>query len=703
MILSTDRNIWRRARARRAALLIDAATYFGALREALLKARSSVFVIGWDIDSRTRLVGESGTTSDGYPEQFIDLLTALVKERPRLKVHLLVWDYSVLYALEREPFPSVSLGWRLPRRIRYCLDDDLPPGASHHQKIVVVDDAVAFVGGIDVTIRRWDTSAHRIDDPWRVDPAGVPYGPFHDVQAMVDGEAAAALAELARTRWVRAACEPAPQPCAGSDPWPVGITPDFTDIDVGIARTSPDYEEHREVREVEALFADSIDHAVRALYIENQFVTANRMAKRLATRMRERPELEVVLVVPRSHRSWLESQIMHEGRMRFIQTLEAAGVADRIALLYPNVSEGGREVDVMVHSKVMVVDDVLLRVGSANLNNRSSGFDTECDMAIEAQSTDERRKVEQIRNHLLGHHCGATEGQVSASLARTGSLITSALELSQGGHSLQRVCDDAEYTSVLPRLEKVGDPERPIAPPALLQALVGERPRAQRISRLFKLTAIAIFVLSLVVAWRFTPLSALAHPDLVRQGLVDIADMRAAPLIVVAVFVLGGLVAFPVLLLIAATAAAFGPWLGFTLAGAGAIASAAVTYSIGAAIGRVSLERALGPRMSRVRRAIVRRGLLAVAAVRLVPIAPFTLVNLVAGASRIPFADYVLGTAIGMAPGLIVMSALGHQIWSIVGHPTVKNLVLFAVVLLAWLGISVGAQALLLRWRRRAP
>jgi phospholipase D1/2 len=117
----------------------------------------------------------------------------------------------------------------------------------------------------------------------------------------------------------------------------------------------------------------------------------------------------------------------------------------------------------------------------------------------------------------------------------------------------------------------------------------------------------------------------------------------------------------------------------------------------------VTLERALGPRTSRVRRAIVRRGMLAVAAVRLVPIAPFSLVNLVAGASRIPFADYVSGTAIGMAPGLIIMSALGHQTWSIVRQPTVKNLVLFAMALLAWLGISAGAQALLPRWRRRAP
>ena len=86
-------------------MLIDAANYFGALREALLKARSSVFVIGWDLDSRTRLVGENGIATDGYPEQFIELLTALVKERHRLKVHLLVWDYSVLYGQ-----PSLRLG-----------------------------------------------------------------------------------------------------------------------------------------------------------------------------------------------------------------------------------------------------------------------------------------------------------------------------------------------------------------------------------------------------------------------------------------------------------------------------------------------------------------------------------------------------------------------------------------------------------------
>jgi phospholipase D1/2 len=125
-------------------VLIDAACYFGVLRKSLIKARSTMFVVGWDIDSRTRLVGESGRADDGYPETFIDLLSALVNERPQLRVHLLVWDYSVLFALERELLPSISLHWRMPRQIRYCLDDDLPAGAAHHQKIVVVDDASSF-------------------------------------------------------------------------------------------------------------------------------------------------------------------------------------------------------------------------------------------------------------------------------------------------------------------------------------------------------------------------------------------------------------------------------------------------------------------------------------------------------------------------------------------------------------------------------
>lgn len=702
MILAPNRNIWRLERAGRAALLIDGASYFGALREALLKARSTVFIIGWDLDSRTRLVGASGHANDGYPEGFADFLTVLVNERPQLTVHLLVWDYSVLYALEREPFPTISLGWRTPRRIRFCLDEDLPAGAAHHQKIVVVDDAVAFCGGLDITIRRWDTAEHRLDDARRVDPAGVPYRPFHDVQAVVDGAASRALAELARERWMRGACERTPPVRPTGDPWPSRVKPDFGEIDVGIARTLPASEETQEVREVEALFFDAIDRASRTIYIENQFLTADRLAHHLAKRMQQQPELEVLLVAPKAHDSWLEAHIMRAGRVRFMEIIKAARVADRAALLCPYVSAGDHSIDVMVHSKVMVVDDVLLRVGSANLNNRSIGFDTECDLAIEAKTHEERRTVAHMRNRLLGHHCGVSPVEVAAALVRTRSLIESARTLTGNGHSLQPVDDSGVEPSSMPALQSLADPERPIPPPTFLQTFVGKRPRARRLGRLANVIGTGVLILGLILAWRFTPLSALAHPDSIRQWLVDIAEIPAAPLIVLATFVLGGLVVFPVMLLIAATAAAFGPWLGFVLAGMGAIASAVITYGIGAAIGRDAVETVMGPRLHRVRRSITERGVLAVAAIRLVPIAPFTLVNLIAGASKIRFTDYVLGTVIGMAPGLVLMSALGHRIWSIISEPTLTNIVLFVLAVLAWLVVSIGAQALMLHWRRRS-
>src|SRR5205823_4901455 len=106
-----------------------------------------------------------------------------------------------------EPFPSLKLGWNTPSRVHFRLDNMLPVGASHHQKIIVVDDALAFSGGLDLTIRRWDTSRHAVNDPNRCDPAGQSYRPFHDVQMMVDGDAARVLAELARERWGRVADE----------------------------------------------------------------------------------------------------------------------------------------------------------------------------------------------------------------------------------------------------------------------------------------------------------------------------------------------------------------------------------------------------------------------------------------------------------------------------------------------------------------
>lgn len=699
-ILRPPRNVWRIEPASRAAVLIDGAALYRALRESLIKARHSVLIVGWDIDSRTRLVGDNGDADDGFPVPLGEFLCALVQRRPELTIRLLLWDYSVLYAFEREFFPEYALNWSTPDQVQLCLDNEAPLGCSQHQKVVVVDDAIAYSGGLDLTIRRWDTSAHALDNPHRVDPAGVPYGPYHDVQALVDGEAAKALADLARMRWCRAknaAVDTAP---ASSDPWPDSVTPDFTNVRVGISRTEP-RSDAPGIREVEHLFLDSIDVAERAIYIENQFLTAEAVAERLARRLREKKDLEVLIVAPKQPDSWIARRTMHNGRVRFRQILESAGAGDRWRMAYPHVENNGETAGTMVHSKVMVVDDKLLRIGSANLNHRSMGADTECDLTIEAESRIERQAILRIRNALLGEHCGSTAQEVEAALEWTGSLVTVADILSKNGHSL-RVIDDGqqELGEVADYIEAVADPDRPLGMATVTTMLGG---RLATAASLVTITAAVMVLIGLVAAWNYSPLAEYADPQSVRAVLTDAATSPFAPGIVLAIFLAGGLIAFPVTVLIAATAATFGPWLGFLYAACGALASALLTYFVGAFLGRDVLRNWMGPRLTRIRERIVRQGVLAIAAIRMVPIAPFTLVNMVAGASGIRLFDYVAGTMLGLLPGLIVMSALGTQIARIIASPSAIELALFVLCIVAWIGLTFGIQLVIRRFSSETP
>ncbi|MDB5584240.1 MAG: hypothetical protein JWR80_9416 [Bradyrhizobium sp.] len=695
MLFKSDRNVWRVAPANRAAMLVDAASYFGAVRSAMVKAQRSILVAGWDLHSQTRLVGLSGEADDGYPATLAEFLTALVTERPQLKISLLLWDYPVLYAAERDPFPTYSLNWNTPPQIRFCLDDCVPLGSSQHQKIVVVDDKVAFSGGLDITIRRWDTNAHRLDEPHRVDPAGKSYKPFHDVQMVVDGKAAQALGELMRLRWSCAALETLRRVSCEGDPWPDHVNADFNEIDIAIARTLPRYEDQREVVEVERLFHDSIDTAERMIYIENQFLTSESIAERLARRLRERPALELLIVAPNSHDSWFEAHSMKAGRVNFAKIVRDAG-GGRVHLVYPQVSGGGRSVPTMVHSKVMVVDDVFLRIGSANMNNRSMGTDTECDLAIVANTDAERARIVEMRNRLLGDHTGCSAEQVATAIAAAGgSLIAAARALGCNGHSLEPIKDIPETPDDLSAaIQSVADPRKPFGIERFIRKISGGVP-ARHVATMAKIVFAGLALIALALVWRYMPL---AKPEVVRAAFASIAESHWAPVIVVMTFVGAGLVMFPVLMLIAASAAAFGPWFGFAYATLGALASAAVGYSIGAAVGKRPLRNILGPRLNKVRQRIARRGVIAVAAIRLVPIAPFTVVNLVAGASGIPVFDFIAGTLLGLLPGLIAISAVGHQFARIMTSPAPMDFVLLAAAVTVWIGVSIGIQAMVSRW-----
>ncbi|KAF7963873.1 hypothetical protein AWV80_04900 [Cupriavidus sp. UYMU48A] len=318
-LLRPGHNCWRAEPCARFAMLVDAHAYFAALRQALARAEQTIFIVGWDIDSRMRLTPEA--PDDGLPAELRDFLSALCERRRGLRVYVLSWDFAMVFAFEREFLPAARQHWQAHRRLSFCLDGNHPPGASHHQKIVVIDHCLAFVGGLDLTIRRWDTPEHRASDPRRVDPDGKPYAPFHDVQCMVDGDAARALGDLAAERWLRATGRhPRVPVMAGADPWPAEVSPDVTDVQVGISRTDPARDDLPAVTEIRKLHTDAIAAARDSLYLENQYFSSGLIADAFAARLREPDGPDIAFVSRRTESGWLEEASMGVLRARLCRT-----------------------------------------------------------------------------------------------------------------------------------------------------------------------------------------------------------------------------------------------------------------------------------------------------------------------------------------------------------------------------------------------
>ncbi|GEP06584.1 phospholipase D-like domain-containing protein [Methylobacterium oxalidis] len=429
--LRAGETCWRREPARRLALLHDGAAYFAAARRALLAARRSILLIGWSFDPRVRL-DPLGACAD---ETMADLLRRLKAQRPDLAVRLLIWDMPWPISAGNDHTPD-SVRAALGPTIDFRIDGRLPYGACQHQKILVVDDAVAFCGGGDFEVNRWDTQGHRDDDPRRRLPSGETYPPRHDVMMVVDGPAAAALGDLARRRWLDATgehLEPSGAAGAGaasdpssdpfSDPWPDTVTPLLRDVEVGILRTEPALGARPAVRESEALYLRAIRAARRIIYLENQYFTSPLIARELAARLAEPEGPEIVVVLTERSPNGFDRLTMDGARRGLIARLRAADPYRRLRVLAPRTPAGG---PILVHSKVAVFDDRLMRVGSTNLNNRSLGLDTECDLAVEALPGAEhalrREAIARVRDGFVAHHAGCPRDRFEAAVRERGSV-----------------------------------------------------------------------------------------------------------------------------------------------------------------------------------------------------------------------------------------------------------------------------------------
>ncbi|MCZ8322122.1 MAG: phospholipase D-like domain-containing protein [Novosphingobium sp.] len=463
-----SQSVWRYARASRVHVVVDAAPYFALMQQAFMRARQRIMMIGWDFDTRIHLgQGRRWWNKPDRlqkPARLGAFMIWLCKRTRGLDVRVLKWNFGALKFIFRGSMILDLFRWWRHPSIDFKFDSAHPLGCSHHQKIVVIDDRFAVCGGIDMTAGRWDTPEHKEGDPRRRLPFSPRlFAPWHDLTLMVEGDAARALGELGRARWEQAGGKPM-EPCEPqvSSPWPSTLKADFTDVEVGIARTRSAWNGLSELREVETLFVEHIHRARRFIYAESQYFAARRIAEAIAARVSEPDPPEIVLINPLSAEGWLEVVAMDGARVRLAHAIAERDHLRRFRIFIPRNAAG---TPIYVHSKMMIVDDEVLRIGSANMNNRSLGLDSECDLFIDAArpgNDHARPGITRLRHALLAEHLGMPRREVEAALSADPSMIALIEQAPQRGKYLEPFV-----------LRPLGETERAVADNALLDP---ERP-----------------------------------------------------------------------------------------------------------------------------------------------------------------------------------------------------------------------------------
>jgi phosphatidylserine/phosphatidylglycerophosphate/cardiolipin synthase-like enzyme len=452
-IVAQGRNCWRIARAEKATVIVDASDYYRIIAAAMAAAQQRIFIVGWDFDTRVVLTPDD----HGRGETLGRFFLRLANDNPDRQINILKWNFGALKQFLHVSAVIWLLRWKRTKAIDYRYDSSHPIGCSHHQKIVTIDDRLAACGGIDIAGSRWDTPEHCDDDPHRVTPNGKPYMPWHDATMLMQGEVAESLSELGRERWKTATRDDLVPIKACDQPWPQGLDVAFKNVDVAIARTRAAYNDVPEIREIEALYVDMIAAVKCHLYIENQYLTSATISAAIARRMAEPDPPEVVLVMPRHAQGWLEQTAMDGTRLKLAKAIAKVDHAKRFRIYVPVTKSG---TDIYVHAKITVLDDRLLRIGSGNLNNRSQGLDSECDVIIDAAlpaNHGTEAAMTSLRHRLIAEHLGSTPEEVAAKESECGSMIG----------AIEALCGSGKTLEPLP-MEQLGNVEAFIADNELL-------------------------------------------------------------------------------------------------------------------------------------------------------------------------------------------------------------------------------------------
>jgi phosphatidylserine/phosphatidylglycerophosphate/cardiolipin synthase-like enzyme len=460
---------WCKAECSGATVIVDACDYYRAFYEQAATAVNHIYLSGWQFNSNVELLRGPEALGRPYPTLLLPFLEAICRERPDLRVYVLAWDYSLVFALEREWLQDLVFQVNSPSNLRFCFDGKHALGASQHQKLVTIDGRIAFTGGIDLASARWDDCRHQVVNPLRSEN-GEPQKPYHDAMVAVSGEAVTRLEQLFRERWttvtgerlVAGQAEPAEAITLA------GVSLEATEV--MISRTEHAIEGGSSVTEILSLYQRAIAEARWLVYVETQYLTSRAIHDALVSRMcdSEDSRLQIVVVMPDGGDTPKESLALGSTQERILRSLGEHAEAHHCQFrAYTSLAAGSDESSTatFIHSKIFIVDDRLLAIGSANLTNRSMQLDTELCLAFESrvEGTPLALSIQRLRARLLAEHSGLDPDEQDfrkeGLVQRLDDLVASCSCRLRHRPIHEELLDPSH----LVRLEQLFDPEKPLS------------------------------------------------------------------------------------------------------------------------------------------------------------------------------------------------------------------------------------------------
>ena len=205
--------------------------------------------------------------------------------------------------------------------------------------------------------------------------------------------------------------------------------------------------------------------------------------------------------------------------------------------------------------------------------------------------------------------------------------------------------------------------------------------------------AVLLVLFAAAAAWKWTPLADVIDIDRLSGWAASLRENPARHFYVLGAYVIGSLLLVPITAIILVTAIIFGPILGSLYSIVGCLAGAVATYAIGRLLGQDFVRKIAGAKWRRLEKKIDQTGIVAVATLRLLPIAPFTVVNVISGAFKVPLRDYILGSLLGLVPGILITNLFARQFASAMRNPGMGTV----LILLVLITITVGGTVWLKR------